>query len=457
MNLPSIKMDFWLDGWIVVIAILASVSAAILGNFLVLRRLSLLSDAISHSVLPGLAAAYLLTGNRYSWTALIGAIAVGLITVWLTELIGQYGRVDEGASTGIVFTGLFALGLIMIVQAADRVDLDPNCVLFGDIELSPLDSIVTSVGVIPRSAIVLTVCLMLNILFVFLFFRLLRIATFDPQLASSLGVSPRLLHYALATLVAITSVCSFEAVGNVLVVTMFIVPPTIAFLLVNRLPMMIIVSAGVAAIAAVVGHLSAVAVPVMFGYKSTSTAAMISVVSGVFLALAILFNGKTGVMVQAIRRNQLAWSILRQDILALLFRDGERGQSARTLTDITRTLLSQSWVTAMALRGLIWRGFVTRVYEQDSAQVSNLQTSKSGSVLGYALSTEGRRHAQNLVRSHRLWEQYLATTGTQLDRIHAQAETLEHFTNPALRQQLDSETHRPQSDPHGKAIPPEEG
>ncbi len=451
MQFPEITMDYWLDGWIIIIAILASVSAAILGNFLVLRRLSLLSDAISHSILPGLAAAYLLTANRYSWTALIGAIAVGLITVWLTELIGQYGRVDEGASTGIVFTGLFALGLIMIVQAADRVDLDPNCVLFGDIELSPLDSIETSLGVIPRSAIVLTVCLILNTLFVVLLFRLLRIATFDPQLAASLGVSPRALHYALATLVAITSVCSFEAVGNVLVVTMFIVPPTIAFLLVNRLPMMIFVSVSVAALAAVVGHLSAVAVPVMFGYKSTSTAAMISVVSGLFLALAILFNVKTGVIVRAFRRNQLAWAILRQDILALLFRDSERGQAARSLRDITTTLLSQSWITAVALRGLVWRGYVTRVNIQVSSDSSN-----SGNGIGYTLSNDGRRHAQNLVRSHRLWEQYLATTGTQLDRIHAQAERLEHFTNPALRQQLDSETQQPQSDPHGKAIPPEE-
>jgi manganese/zinc/iron transport system permease protein len=288
-------------------------------------------------------------------------------------------------------------------------------------------------------------------LFVVLLFRLLRIATFDPQLASSLGVSPRILHYALATLVAITSVCSFEAVGNVLVVTMFIVPPTIAFLLVNRLPMMILVSVSVATLAAVVGHLSAVAVPVMFGYKSTSTAAMISVVSGIFLALAILFNVKTGVIIQAIRRNQLAWSILRQDILALLFRDSERGQAARSFRDITKTLLSQSWITAMALRGLVWRGYVTRVNDQSSSQPSN-----SGSSIGYTLSTDGRRHAQNLVRSHRLWEQYLATTGTQLDRIHAQAETLEHFTNPALRQQLDSETKQPQSDPHGKVIPPEE-
>jgi len=441
MNLlASIQMDFWLDGWIIVTAILASVSAAILGNFLVLRRLSLLSDAISHSVLPGLAAAYLITGNRYSWTALIGAIVVGLITVWLTELIGQYGRVDEGASTGIVFTGLFALGLVMIVQAADRVDLDPNCVLFGDIELSPLDSISTSVGLIPRATIVLAACLIVNTLFVVLLFRPLRIATFDSRLAKSLGVSPRILHYALATLVAITSVCSFEAVGNVLVVTMFIVPPTIAFLLVNRLPMMIMLSAVIAVLAAALGHVSAVAVPAIFGFKSTSTAAMISVVSGVFLTLAILFNGKSGVVVQAYRRSQLAWSILCQDILALLFRDSEREQPPRALDDISKTLLSRPWVTSFALRSLAWRGYVDC---RDAA--------------GYSLSQVGHRKAQNLVRSHRLWEQYLATTtGSQLDRLHAQAETLEHYTNPALRQQLDSETQQPQSDPHGKTIPPEE-
>jgi len=450
--IATIQMDFWLDGWIIVTAILASVSAAILGNFLVLRRLSLLSDAISHSVLPGLAAAYLITANRYSWTALIGAIVVGLITVWLTEMIGQYGRVDEGASTGIVFTGLFAVGLVMIVQAADRVDLDPNCVLFGDIELSPLDSIETFIGLVPRATIVLTVCCIVNALFVVLWFRPLRTATFDPQLASSLGLSPRSLHYALATLVAVTSVCSFEAVGNVLVVTMFIVPPTIAFLLVNRLPAMIVVSAIVALLAAVLGHISAVAVPELFGYKSTSTAAMISVVSGGFLAMAILFNLKTGVVVQALRRSQLAWSILSQDLLALLFRDSERGQPPRAIADISKTLLSRPWVTAMALRGLVWQGYIKR--EESSNQAG---APAGNGLVRYELSSVGRRKAQNLIRSHRLWEQYLATTaGAQLDRVHAQAETLEHFTNPALRQQLDSETQQPQSDPHGKAIPPED-
>ncbi len=123
-----------------------------------------MGDAISHSVLPGLAAAYLLSGNRHSLPMFLGAVAVGLLSVWLTEAIGSIGRVDEGASTGVVFTGLFAFGVILIVQAADKVDLDPNCILYGDIELTPLDAIVTPLGDIPRCALILAAVLAINCL-----------------------------------------------------------------------------------------------------------------------------------------------------------------------------------------------------------------------------------------------------------------------------------------------------
>ena len=128
-----------IDSWIVIVGLLAAGSCALLGNFLVLRRLSMLGDAISHSVLPGLAIAYMATETRTSVVLLLGAAIVGLLTAFMTESVSRLGKLDHGASLGIVFTSFFALGLILIVQGADHVDLDPSCVLYGAIELTPLD------------------------------------------------------------------------------------------------------------------------------------------------------------------------------------------------------------------------------------------------------------------------------------------------------------------------------
>ena len=128
-----------LDGWITAVGILCAVSASLLGNYLVLRKMSLLGDAITHAILPGLAVAFFISDSRSSLPMFLGAVIVGVLTALFTEWIRGVGRVDEGASMGVVFTSLFALGLVLIVQAADHVDLDPGCVLYGSIEFTPLD------------------------------------------------------------------------------------------------------------------------------------------------------------------------------------------------------------------------------------------------------------------------------------------------------------------------------
>jgi manganese/zinc/iron transport system permease protein len=437
MLLTLVLWDWWLDSWIICIAILSSLSASLLGNFLILRRASMLSDAISHAVLPGLIGAYLLSGSRQAWTALLGAICVALFLVWLIELIGMRGGVDEGASTGIVFSTLFAIGLVLIALGAEQIDLDPNCVLYGDIELAPLDTINFGILQIPRTAIVLTLALLCNALFVYCYFRPLALSTFDSQFSDSLGWSSRKMHYGIATLTAITSVCSFEAVGNVLIVTMFIVPPAIAFLSCKHLSSMVIVSGLTALVASVLGHASSILVPWLFGLKSTSSAAMISVVCGGLFLLAILFNSRTGIAIQAYRRSQLSWSIVCQDVLALLYRDQEKGLPHKTTREIANSLLLSPWLTWLVLTRLKQKGYIV-----------------GGPV--YCLNELGKQQGQTLIRSHRLWEQFLSmSTATDAARLHAQAETLEHFTNPALRQQLDKETQQATSDPHGKSIPPE--
>src|SRR5690606_36781953 len=189
---------------------------------------------VSHAILPGLAVAFLVSNSRSSLPMFLGAVVVGVLTALFTEWIQGIGRVEEGASMGVVFTSLFAIGLVMIVQAADRVDLDAGCVLYGAIELTPLDRI-TFLGMdIPRAVVLLAGVTLLNLLFVVVFFKELMLTSFDSALATSMGFSSSLMHYALMVLVAVTAVASFESVGNILVVAMFIVPPATAYLLTDR-------------------------------------------------------------------------------------------------------------------------------------------------------------------------------------------------------------------------------
>jgi len=443
-----------LDGWIVLAGVLCAVASALLGNFLVLRRLSMLGDAVSHAVLPGLAVAFFISDSRSSLPMFLGAVIVGVLTALFTEWIRGVGRVDEGASMGVVFTSLFAVGLIMIVQAADRVDLDAGCVLYGAIELTPLDTVWLFGFEIPRAVVVLSVVTVVNLLFVLFFFKELKLSSFDPALATSMGFSSKFMHYALMVLVAVTAVASFESVGNILVVAMFIVPPATAYLLTNRLGLMIVLSTLIAAMSAGSGHLTAVIVPTWFGFQSTTTAGMMAVMAGVLFGTALLFAPRQGIVVKWIRNESLSLRILGDDVVAFLYRQQERATSISTATpsrasaenarpavskeSLAEELFASSWQLRSALSKLLRRGEVW----QDMGQ--------------YQLTDRGTKHAQELVRSHRLWEQYLVSEASvDAARIHNKAEVLEHFTDRSLRDQLSQATDAPSLDPHGTAIPPE--
>lgn len=296
-----------IDSWIVIVGLLAAGSCALLGNFLVLRRLSMLGDAISHSVLPGLAIAYMATETRTSVVLFLGAAIVGLLTAFMTESVSRLGKLDHGASLGIVFTSFFALGLILIVQGADHVDLDPSCVLYGAIELTPLD-IVRSPEVagrffeVPRAVPLLAMVFLINLSFVVLFFKELSIASFDPQLARTMGLPVNRLHYGLMLLVALTSVAVFEVVGSIIVIAMLIVPPAAAYLLTERLSGMVFLSVILAFFSALLGHISALFVPRWFGFESTSTSGMMAVVAGLIFFLVLLFSPTHGLLIRQRRK-----------------------------------------------------------------------------------------------------------------------------------------------------------
>jgi manganese/zinc/iron transport system permease protein len=305
--LESLESWSWeLDGWIIAAGALCALASALLGPYLVLRKMSMMGDAISHAVLPGLAIAFFVSESRASLPMFLGAAIVGLLTAIFTEWVSKFGKVDEGASMGVVFTGLFALGLVLVVQAADQVDLDPGCVLYGAIEMTPLDVIPFLGCDVPRVVISLGAVALLNLVCVLLFYKELKITSFDPALANTLGISSRLMHYLLMTLVAITAVASFEAVGNILVVAMLIVPAAAAYMLTDRLSVMIFLSVIFGIASAIIGHLSAIMVPPIFGFESTTTAGMMALTTGFLFIIAALFGSRHGIVTKLIQRRRLA-------------------------------------------------------------------------------------------------------------------------------------------------------
>jgi len=440
-----------LDGWIVVAGILCAVSSALLGSFLVLRGLSLLGDAIAHAVLPGLAVAFLISGTRSGAPMFLGAVVVGVLTTFFVEWLRRVSRVEQGASMGVVFTTLFALGLLLIGQAAPQVDLDPDCVLYGAIELTPLDCWSIGGWLVPKAVITLGLTLGLNLLFVVLFYKELKLTSFDPSLADSQGCSSQVMHYLLMTLVAITAVASFESVGSVLVVAMLIVPAAAALLLTDRLIWVLVFSCLLGALAAIIGHVAAVSVPAAFGYGSTLTAGMMAVAAGGLLLGCGLFGPHQGLVIRWWRLRRFSSQVLDDDIVSMLFRVEERLAGAESTPDSP----AGSEIDVPA----------AQILEQVSVAPSRLHRAlvrlrQSGELestsVGFRLTAAGRRRAQELVRAHRLWELYLVEQADrQSDRIHDKAETWEHVTDQSMRAELDRATSHSQTDPHGARIPPE--
>ena len=160
-----------LDTWIVITGALCAMACALPGCFLVLRKMSMMGDAISHAVLPGLAMAFLMTGSRASFPMFLGAAIVGVLTAVFTQWISRLGNVDRGAAMGIVFTTLFAFGLVLIRQAADHVDIDPGCVLYGAIELTPEDNLTLFGYLVPRAVVTLGATFLLNLFIIILLFK----------------------------------------------------------------------------------------------------------------------------------------------------------------------------------------------------------------------------------------------------------------------------------------------
>ncbi len=420
-----------IDSWIVIIGALCAAGCAIPGTILVLRRMSLMGAAISHTVLPGIAIAFLVTGSRDPTAMLIGAVVVGLITAFLVQAIQTLGKVEVGASMGIVFTVLFAFGLVLMRQAIDHVDIDPDCVLNGAIEFAWFDQPVDGWGV-PRGAIVNGVMLIANGIFMLLFYKELKITAFDPSLAKSQGISPSFMHYMLMTMTAATAVAAFETVGSILVVAMFIVPPATAYLLTDRYSTLILLSLVLAACSAGLGHLSAITVPTWFGYSGTTTAGAMAVATGFLFTIAWMVSPKQGLISRALCAVETRAHILREDILGVLWRFEERNQTGVQTDELPRLLSAPHRAMGKAIRSLLKQGAIQKTASE------------------WRLTESGRTIATSLVRSHRLWEVYLDKHYPQdTHQLHRSAEVLEHVTTKSMQSGLGSAD----IDPHGSPVP----
>ena len=297
---------------IIITGALVGIACALVGTFLVLRRMSLMGDAISHSVLLGIVAVFFVTGSRSPLLAVIGAGAVGLLTVSLVELVYRTGRVKEDAAIGLVFPALFSLGVIFVSRFPAEVHIDVEHVLYGEIAYSAFDK-VTLFGLELgyRSFWSLGIMTLVNGLFVLLLYKELKLATFDAGLAAALGFSPTLIHYALLALVSATTVVSFDSVGAILVVAMLIVPPATAYLLTDRLVVMLGLAVGLGAASAVGGYWLA-------RWLDGSIAAAMAVVAGGFFVLAFLFAPRHGLIARYVRLFRLRRDFARSLLLSHL-------------------------------------------------------------------------------------------------------------------------------------------
>jgi manganese/zinc/iron transport system permease protein len=286
-------------------ALVVAVACSLPGVFLVLRRMALMSDAISHTVLLGIVLAWFVTRDIASPALILGAAAMGVATVALVELLRRTGLVREDASIGLVFPALFSIAVILITRHAGNVHLDVDAVLLGEIAFAPFRRFEAwGMDLGPRTIWVMGGILLLNVAFIALLYKELKLSTFDAELAAALGFSPLLLHYAFMTLVSITAVGAFDAVGSILVVALMIAPPATAYLLTDRLRTMLLLSVSVAAAAAVLGFWTAWII-------DASIAGSMAAAAGVLFLLAFFLAPERGLVQVTRRRERQRWEFAR--------------------------------------------------------------------------------------------------------------------------------------------------
>lgn len=399
--------------------VLVSSVCAVIGCFIILRRMAFLGDALAHSMLAGVVGGYLLMKLAFGVEAsapamVVGSVIAAFLTVAMIGFISKASRIKEDTAIGIMYTGIFAVGGLLASLFSKHIHLDLYHFVVGSVLVVSDAELWMMAGV---AAFVLTMVL--------LFYRHLKIASFDPVMAASIGVPVLALNYLLTACTALVVVSAVQIVGVVLVVGMLVTPAASAYLLCDRLSRMIWASTlfGVASFVAGYG---------LSEFLNVAPAAAIIVVgTGLFL-LVLVAAPRYGLVADWARRRRAVPQQLVEDVLGCVLRSpGSRA----TLNSVLQHLEERPEAVRRALRSLARGGLL----ELENG--------------GVELTEEGRREAQRLVRAHRLWETYLEHAGAPREELHKEAHRLEHIHTPEALEYLDDKLGHPLRDPHGAEIP----
>lgn len=311
---------------VLLIALVTSASCSILGVYLVLRKMSMIVDAISHTILLGIVLGFAMTHSLTSPLLMIGAVIIGLVTVYLIELLVKTRRMNEDAATGIIFPLLFSIAVIMISMEFSHVHLDIDMVLVGNILLSSFEQLtINGINLGPKMLYIMSGVLIINVVFVSVWYKELKIVSFDPLLASILGFSPFIIHYVLMGLISLTAVAAFNVMGSILVIALMIGPPISALMVTNRLHWTLLSSAIIGSINTIMGYQLAIILDV-------SVSGMIATVTLIVFLLFVSVSPKKGLIIRFIKRRQLKESYA---MILLLLHLSEHDQPS-SFTDIRK-------------------------------------------------------------------------------------------------------------------------
>ncbi len=396
---------------------LVGITCGVLGCFIVLRNMSLIGDALSHAILPGVVAGFMIAGHSV-FAFFVGSVVAGLIAAVLITWLQRNARTKEDAAIGIVFSAMFALGIIGIsaVTRQEGVHLDMKDFLFGNV-LGIADQDLWLTGLITFYTLVCVVA----------FYRFFFVTTFQSVIARTSGINANLMHYFLMLLLSFAIVASLQSVGVILVVAMLIIPASTAYLLTGRLKRMLFIAALVGVISSVTGLILAIV------FETTPGPAM-TLVGAFQYALAVLFAPKKGLVIRYFQKRRRQYETRLEDVL-------KQAVKQKELADLSVAHLAAK----LNLSGLRLHKLMRPLRRRGLLE---------GRGDTFDLTLAGKRRAYELIRAHRLWETYLVQEmGLSTDQIHQQAEVFEHGLTEKFVQEVEAQLGYPKFDPHGSPIP----
>ena len=410
-------------------ACLAGLTCGVLGSFITLRRMSLFADMLGHAVLPGVAAGFILAGSKSTPALLVGSLVAGLLAAVLTRAITSHSRIKDDASLGITLSLFYAIGIWLlswIAHAGPELSSEAsglNQYLFGN------PAIINEIDLFFLAGAAIVVLAVLG-----LFFKEVTASIFAPSFSRSIGLPLRFFDSLLLVLLTLVIVVSLKILGVILVAALLVIPPATAYLLTDKLPRMVLLSATLGALAGLGG------VYLDFVFEIGVGPAIVCLA---FLGLMAAFLGspRHGVLGRYLRHKRLALKTLRENLLTSAWRIGEHGGelTAIPIGDLASERNEEPAATRLLARRMNGSGWGWLENKDDHL----------------VLTPSGQERARALMRGHRLWEIFLQREASLApDHVHAGAEEIEHFLDAGTLRELEELLDNPETDPHGKMIPP---